>query len=121
MRNVRTKIVHKRMFDAVLVICSFADQAFLRHRRDKPSIPREYAAAGHAAGSGGTGAVLCVEQPVVESARSVEPHRVVEARHLKLRIEDRCAMGIERGVEQGHVREIGKDCRLIMPVVGNEA
>ncbi len=57
--------------------------------------------------------VSCVkQQPVVEIDGCVEPHGVVEGRDLQVVVGNFLPVGIERGVEQGHVAGIGQQGRL---------
>ena len=65
--------------------------------------------------------VLVVEQPLVGAERAVEPHRVVEARHLHPRAVPRQAERQHGRVEQRHVAGVRHDARVDDRVVGQVA
>src|SRR5690606_15055807 len=65
------------------------DQPFLCRRGDQPAVAAVEEAASKAARANRIRAVLRVKHPVVQSVRTMEPHGVVEARHLDGRIKTR--------------------------------
>ena len=96
--------------------------AFLRRRCDEPSVAREEAAEREAAAARRVRALHRVQQPVVDAERSMEPHRVVEARELHVALGEMDAVrhrGRHHELIVGHVREhvavqvgiVGQACR----------
>src|SRR5881628_3072791 len=65
-----------------------ADEPFLCRGGDHPAIGREEAAAHESASGMGSRRVGRVEHPVVETEGVVEPHRVVQAHALHLRLKE---------------------------------
>ena len=95
-----------------------SEQAFLGDRCPQPAVACEDQAPGKAAGTGQARAVLSVEQPLVGAERTVEPHRVIEARGHDVVTENRAAVRDERGIEQGHVGSIGQHALMDRRFVG---
>ena len=64
------------------------------------------------------GAVDDVEQPVVEAERAVEPHHVIERRHLHAGHERADAVRVHRGAEEGEVGGVREEIAVQRGVVG---
>ena len=85
-----------------------ADQAFLRRRRDEPAVLGVDHAAREAARALRGRAVAGIQKPFVDAERTMEPERVIEARHLHVLLQVRDAVRERRRADQmeiGGVRE----------------
>ena len=88
------------------------------HRRP---CPVEQEAPGETPPLGGDRRVGVVEQPFVGPEGLVEPHAVVQARSHELRVVPTRVVRGEDGVEEGHVRGVGRHARMQQRVVGELA
>src|SRR4051812_8418204 len=94
------------------------DETLLDDRDGERAVTPEHVALREPAGAGRGRALLVVEQPFVGAERTVEPHRVVEARgHHTTVVPQRVRQG--RGVDERHVARVRDDTRVQQRVVGH--
>src|SRR5689334_3655479 len=81
---------------SIAPLSALADQPLLGAARHEAAAAVEELPAHEPPRARGGGAVHRIEQPVVEAERAVEPHHVVDGRHLHARLEEAHAVRIER-------------------------
>src|SRR6516165_9680731 len=84
-----------------------SQQPLLGDRRYQRAVACEDQAPRKTAGTGQARAVLRIEQPFIGAERTMEPHRMIEARGHDVVTENSAAVGDQRGVEQSHIGSIG--------------
>src|SRR5690606_28565353 len=82
-------------------------QPLLRHARHEAAVLID-GPAREAPRAGGRRAVHRVEEPAVGAEGAMEPERVVEARHLHVRVEPREGVRAEGDLQQAVVRGVGE-------------
>ena len=83
--------------------------------------PFEQEAPGQAAAGRGHRRIGVIEQPFVGPERAVEPHAVVEAGAHEVGVVPAHVVGGQDGVEERHVRGVGRDGGVQQRVVGQVA
>ena len=95
-----------------------AGQTLLDDRDAQRARPFEQEAPGQAAAGGGHGRIGVVEQPFVGPERAVEPHAVIKAGAHEVGVVPPHVVGRQDGVEERHVRGVGRDGGVQQRIVG---